>query len=199
MDAHKKGKQFKVIVVDGRPLLEGREMLRRLTEVGIRCKYISINAVSNVMKSATKVLLGAHALLANGYVMSRTATAQIALIAKTCNKPVLVCCETYKFSEKVQTDSFVYNELGKTIQKTNFIFRKLIICFTGNTDKLLTIDTKEETSPLLNYKKNSYLTFLNLLYDVTPSDFVTAVVTELGFLPCTSVPVVLRIRPAELS
>lgn len=61
----------------------------------------------------TKVLLGAHALLANGYVMSRAGTAQVALIAKSYNVPVLVCCETHKFSERVQTDAFVYNEIGK--------------------------------------------------------------------------------------
>lgn len=40
-------------------------------------------------------------------------TAQVALVAQAYNKPVLVCCETYKFSERVQTDSFVYNEIGK--------------------------------------------------------------------------------------
>jgi len=62
---------------------------------------------------ATKVMLGAHGLLANGYVMSRVGTALISLIAKASNVPVLVCCETYKFSERVQTDSFVFNELGR--------------------------------------------------------------------------------------
>lgn len=61
----------------------------------------------------TKVLLGAHALMANGYVMSRAGTAQVALVAKSYNVPVLVCCETHKFSERVQTDAFVYNEIGK--------------------------------------------------------------------------------------
>lgn len=64
------------------------------------------------MSKVSKVLLGAHALLANGYVMSRTGTAQVALIANAYKKPVLVCCETYKFCERVQTDSFVYNEIG---------------------------------------------------------------------------------------
>ena len=44
--------------------------------------------------------------------MSRVGTSQISLIAKSSNVPVLVCCETYKFSERVQTDSFVFNELG---------------------------------------------------------------------------------------
>lgn len=57
-------------------------------------------------------MLGAHAVLANGSVMSRVGASQVALIAKSCNVPVLVCCETYKFSERVQTDSFVLNELG---------------------------------------------------------------------------------------
>lgn len=60
----------------------------------------------------SKVLLGAHALLANGSVMSRVGTSQIALVSKAYNVPVLVCCETYKFCERVQTDSFVSNELG---------------------------------------------------------------------------------------
>ena len=58
------------------------------------------------------MLLGAHALLANGYVMSRVGSSQVALIAKSYNVPVLVCCEMYKFCERVQTDSVVFNELG---------------------------------------------------------------------------------------
>ena len=68
----------------------------------------------------TKVLLGAHGLLGNGYVMSQVGTAQISLIAKTHNVPVLVCCETYKFCERVQTDSFVVNELGNEINLLKF-------------------------------------------------------------------------------
>lgn len=175
IDAHTPTKQFKVIVVDGRPLLEGREQLRKLTQAGIQCTYIMINALSYVMPSVSKVLLGAHALLANGYVMSRTGTAQVALVAQAYNKPVLVCCETYKFSEKVQTDSLVYNEIG-------------------DPESLLFNDTSEELSPLNKWKENGKLTPLNILYDVTPPDLVTAVVTELAILPCTSVPVVLRTK-----
>lgn len=61
------------------------------------------------------MIFGAHGLLANGYVMSRIGTSLIALVAKSYNVPVLVCCETYKFCDKVQTDSFVTNELGMHI------------------------------------------------------------------------------------
>lgn len=112
LEAHKDGKRFEVIIVDGRPFLEGREMMRRLTVAGISCTYFLTNALSYIMSPVTKVMLGAHALLTNGYVMSRIGTSEVALIAQAYNKPVLVCCETYKFSERVQTDSFVYNEVG---------------------------------------------------------------------------------------
>ncbi|XP_063907991.1 translation initiation factor eIF2B subunit delta isoform X2 [Zophobas morio] len=175
-DAHSKGKQFQVIVVDGRPFLEGRQMLQRLVQIGINCSYVQMNALCYVMSLVTKVLLGAHALLTNGYVMSRIGTAQVALVAQAYNKPVLVCCETYKFSEQVLTDSFVYNELD-------------------DSEKLICVDTLEESSPLALCRNNDNLHILNMLYDVTPPDLITAVVTELAILPCTSAPVVLRLKP----
>jgi len=39
----------------------------------------------------------------------------VAMMAQASNVPVLVCCETYKFCDRVQTDSFVSNELSKKI------------------------------------------------------------------------------------
>ena len=107
-----RGRNFKVVVADGRPRFEGREMARHLIQAGIHTTYILVQSVSYIISEITKVFLGAHAVFANGCVMSRVGTSQVALIAKAQNVPVLVCCETYKFSEKVQTDSFVFNELG---------------------------------------------------------------------------------------
>lgn len=56
--------------------------------------------------------------------MSRVGTSQIALVAKAFNVPVLVCCETYKFCERVQTDSFVSNELGMKMVPYWFCYTK---------------------------------------------------------------------------
>ncbi|XP_044741044.1 translation initiation factor eIF-2B subunit delta [Chrysoperla carnea] len=176
LDAHRSGKTFRVVVVDSRPFLEGKEMLRHLVAAGIKCTYVLIATTSFIMASVSKVLLGAHALLANGNVMSRTGTAQVALMAKAHNVPVLVCCETYKFCERVQTDSFVYNEIA-------------------DPDRLL-INKTDETP---DSDQLSTVIPLSLTYDVTPSDLVTAVVTELAILPCTSVPVILRIKPTDSS
>ena len=68
-----------------------------------------------IPSQVSKVFLGAHALLANGYVKSRVGSSMVAMMAQASNVPVLVCCETYKFYDRVQTDSFVSNELSKKI------------------------------------------------------------------------------------
>ncbi|XP_074847692.1 translation initiation factor eIF2B subunit delta [Carettochelys insculpta] len=174
-DAHAKGRAFQVIVVDSRPRLEGRDMLRRLVRKGIRCTYVMITAISYVLPEVSKVLLGAHALLANGSVMSRVGTSQIALVSKAYNVPVLVCCETYKFCERVQTDSFVSNELD-------------------DPDDLI---LPGKGAQLDGWKENASLRLLNLVYDVTPPELVDLVITDLGMIPCTSVPVVLRVKNVE--
>ena len=50
LDAHSAGKQFRVIVVDSRPKMEGRHMLKALVGNGVKCSYVLINAVSYIMK-----------------------------------------------------------------------------------------------------------------------------------------------------
>ncbi|OXB84356.1 UNVERIFIED_CONTAM: hypothetical protein H355_010783 [Colinus virginianus] len=176
-DAHmQKDRTFRVIVVDSRPRLEGRHTLRRLVRQGIHCTYVMINAISYVLPEVTKVLLGAHALLANGSVMSRVGTSQIALVSRAYNVPVLVCCETYKFCERVQTDSFVSNELD-------------------DPDDLIVL--RKGQAQLGGWTENKSLRLLNLVYDVTPPDLVDLVITDLGMIPCTSVPVVLRVKNVD--
>ncbi|XP_056872053.1 translation initiation factor eIF-2B subunit delta isoform X1 [Takifugu flavidus] len=175
-EAFEKGRKFRVIVVDSRPRLEGREALRRLVQRGISCTYVLISAVSYILPEVSKVFLGAHALLANGYVMSRVGTSQIALVSKAFNVPVLVCCETYKFCERVQTDSFVSNELD-------------------DPDDLIV--TRAGKRQLEHWQEVPSLGLLNLVYDVTPPDLVDIVITELGMIPCTSVPVVLRVKNVD--
>lgn len=165
--AHKSGKKFSVILIDSRPKEKGREMLKSLSEIGIQCTFASINSVSYMMKQVTKVFLGANSMLSNGNVVSRVGSATISMVAKDNNIPVVVCCETYKFSEKSQIDSLTKNEL--------FDPNELL-----ETDKGILIDG------------NDNLTILNLAYDLTPNDFVDMVITEIGIIPPSSVPVVIR-------
>jgi translation initiation factor eIF-2B subunit delta len=112
LHAHELGKQFRVVVVDSRPKLEGQLLLRRLVGKGINCTYTHINAISYIMHEVTRVFRGASSVLSNGTVYSRVGTACVAMVAHSFHVPVLVCCEAYKFHERVQLDSICSNELG---------------------------------------------------------------------------------------
>lgn len=171
------GKNFQVIVVDSRPRYEGRTLLGRLTAAGIQCTYVLLNAVGYIMKGVDKVIMGAHALLSNGQVYSRCGTAVVSMMASSLNIPVLVCCETYKFADRVQVDAISQNELDDPDSLRSSFDPNVV---EGTEDKLA------------NWKANDSLKLLNLVYDLTPMEFISMVISEVGMIPPTSVPVVIR-------
>eukprot|EP00949_MAST-11_sp_MAST-11-sp1_P005217 g5217.t1 len=173
--AHAAGRHFRVIIVDARPKLEGRQLLNALSEAGLSCSYVLLNAASYVMNEVSKVFVGAAAMMANGTAFSRAGTASIAMMAHAYRKPVIFCCETYKFSERVQLDSIIFNEVGDPEAIANV-----------NGSK------KEGDAILKKWETQDNLRILNLSYDVTPQKFITVIITELGMIPCTSVPVIIR-------
>ncbi|KAL5167531.1 Translation initiation factor eIF-2B subunit delta [Glycine soja] len=173
LHAHGLGKHFRVVVVDSRPKLRGKLLLRRLVEKGLSCTYIHINAVSYIMNEVTRVFLGASSVLSNGTVYSGVGTACVAMVAHAFRVPVLVCCEAYKFHERVQHDSICSNELG-------------------DPDVISTVQSREDVNHLEAWANTENLQLLNLIYDATPSDYVSMIITDYGMVPPTSVPVIVR-------
>jgi len=170
--AHKDGKKFKVVIVDSRPKREGKELLRRFVHAGIKCTFVLLSSLSYIMPSITKVFVGAYTMMANGSLISRVGTALVALMAKNFHVPFIVCCETYKFTERVQLESISFNELGDPEELIN--------------------QTDESESKLKNWKEIPGLKILNLAYDLTPIEFIVMVITEVGMVPPTSVSVIIR-------
>ena len=187
---------FRVIVVDSRPLLEGRALVGRLTEAGIECTYILLNALSYVMmREVTKVFLGASALMSDGSVLSRVGTAGVALMARSNNIPVLVCCETYKISNRVQLESITGNEMGNPddVVSDGCAMDGAGGSSEGGGDDGSSSGGAQQTKSIISDWRNvPNLKIMNLLYDLTPSEFVSGIVTEMGILPATSVAVLLR-------
>eukprot|EP00262_Sarcandra_glabra_P001741 TRINITY_DN1188_c0_g1_i1.p1 TRINITY_DN1188_c0_g1~~TRINITY_DN1188_c0_g1_i1.p1 ORF type:complete len:700 (+),score=104.11 TRINITY_DN1188_c0_g1_i1:109-2208(+) len=171
--AHELGKQFRVVVVDSRPKLEGQVLLRRLVMKGLSCTYTHINALSYIMHEVTRVFLGASSVLSNGTVYSRVGSACVAMVAHAFHVPVLICCEAYKFHERVQLDSICSNELG-------------------DPDVIAKVPGRKDLNHLDKWADNESLQLLNLIYDATPSDYVSMIITDYGMVPPTSVPVIVR-------
>lgn len=173
LHAYELGKQFRVIVVDSRPKFEGRALLRRLVRKGLSCTYTHLNAVSYIMHEVSRVLMGAESVLSNGTVYSIIGTACVAMVAHAFRVPLLICCEAYKFHERVQLDSVSSNELG-------------------NPDVISKIPGRLDVNYLDNWRSNDNIQLLNLMYDATPSDYISMIITDYGMIPTTSVPVIVH-------
>lgn len=199
-EAHRKKIKFRVVVVDSRPLMEGAQMCEALAELGINCTYTLIHALSYAIRDATKVYLGAHAMLSNGRLYSRVGTAAVAMYAKEFEVPVIVCCESIKFTDKVGLDSIVTNELGMA-GPLQLIFKCVVYSFilfsnTALPDDLTNLSItryQPYVGKLSKWRDIPNLNILNIMYDVTPAENITLVITEYGSLPPSSVPVVHRL------
>ncbi|KAL6244035.1 hypothetical protein RBB50_008904 [Rhinocladiella similis] len=215
--AHRAGKDFRVIVVDSRPMFEGRNLARSLVRAGLKVQYSLLNALSDVVDqgagTVTKCLLGASAMLGNGALQARAGSAMVAMMIKECsqnrsrNVPVIVLCETVKFTAKAALDSVIMNEVGDAdalveVHESNVLTStaatKIQDQNTKSGKKGATKDKDDEdedkaggsTKGLEGWKEQQGLYLLNLMYDVTPAEYIDAVVCELGSLPPSAVPVV---------
>lgn len=167
--AFEEGKRFRVIVVDSRPLHEGKHLAAALVGLGMDVKYCLINGLSHNIQEATKIFVGAHAMMSNGRLYSRIGTALVAMEANSADKPVIVLCETIKFTERVALDSIVHNEIAPADE---------LVIPRGPLEKW--VDVKN-------------LQLCNPMYDVTPAEYITMIITESGNVPPTSVPVLHRL------
>lgn len=212
LSAQKEGRNFKVIVVDSRPLFEGKNLARSLVRAGIEVQYSLLSALGDVVEDATKGMLGAAAMLGNGRLSARAGTAMVAMMAKDCAAriPVIVLCETVKFTGKVALDSIVMNELGEA---DALVEQEEVEVFTSTAPPAAATekpgkggkkgkedDEKEETKGkqgLEGWRDQPNLYLLNLMYDVTPAEYLDMVISELGSLPPSAVPVVNGVHGGE--
>ncbi|KAK0257350.1 hypothetical protein LTR48_000117 [Friedmanniomyces endolithicus] len=212
LQAHEQGTRFRLIVVDSRPLFEGKRLATSLMRAGLEVQYVPFSGLAHVVKDATLVLLGAHSMLSNGRLQSRVGTASIALQAHKADVPVIVCCESVKFSGKVALDSIVLNEIAppeelllSPIPEKSPIHPAGVAttAVTGKsavtvTSAAISKDASEDDEPaklktLHEWSSISNLRLLNPMYDITPAEYIRMVICEYGSVPPSSVPVVHRL------
>jgi len=196
VQAHANGIPFSVIVVDAKPLFEGRQLARKLANAGVSVRYYLITGASHAVKDASKVLLGAHAMMSNGRLYSRVGTALVSMLAAAHSLPVIVLCQSVKFTEKVALDSIVGNEVAPSEEILSESERRELLPLKALVPGAKADDEGEkgDTTDVLKWIEDSKnLHHLQVLYDVTPAQYINMVITEYGSLPPSSVPVVHRL------
>lgn len=148
------GRRFQVIATESRPYNEGRFLAARLTDSGIPCTLITEAALADVASQASKAMVGADSLLATGDVVNKMGTHLLALACQACGVPLFAAASTLKFSPA---------------------------SLRGQAVGLLE-RPDEATIAGPELVGRSGLRVLNRLFEVTPADLFTGIVTERGLI-----------------
>lgn len=104
-----KTRRFQVIVAETSPVYSGHEMAVSLASAGIETTLIPDAAIFAVMSRVNKVILGCHAVMANGGIIAACGSHIVANAAKHHSTPVVVCSGMYKLSPLYPYDTDVLN------------------------------------------------------------------------------------------
>ena len=113
------------------------------------------SAVRYFMKEADIVIMGADAVTANGSVINKIGTSQLALCAHEARKNVIIAAETYKFSPR--------SLLGDLIE--------------------IEERSSSEVIPDEKLKGYTHVSVKNPAFDVTPREYIDLICTEVGAIP----------------
>ena len=159
-----RGANFSVYVTESRPGSEGLLTASRLSSLGIPVTLFVDSAVRYFMKDVDKVLISCEAVAANGAVVNKIGTSLIALSAHEARVRVFIAAETYKFSP--------FTLFGELVTIEERDPREVV-----NSDYLLA---------------NPGIKVRNPAFDVTPPEYIDAIITERGIIAPQAVTTVLR-------
>ena len=93
----------RIIVLEGRPRYEGREVALALSKVGALITLITDAQADIFLPECNAVVVGADSILANGDILNKAGTALLAWAARGHHIPFYVLCETLKISPQSWT------------------------------------------------------------------------------------------------
>eukprot|EP00640_Fibrocapsa_japonica_P002276 CAMPEP_0113939774 /NCGR_PEP_ID=MMETSP1339-20121228/6035_1 /TAXON_ID=94617 /ORGANISM="Fibrocapsa japonica" /LENGTH=276 /DNA_ID=CAMNT_0000943385 /DNA_START=163 /DNA_END=993 /DNA_ORIENTATION=+ /assembly_acc=CAM_ASM_000762 len=158
--AAKTGKNFSVVVSEGRPHGSGVKMAGGLAAEGIPVQIVLDAAMGHMIDTVDLVIVGAEGVMETGGVISQMGTYQLALVAKAMKRPFYVAAESYKF-----TRLFPLSQ------------RDL-----PDNDPRPILDEKGQKQ---NLPRN--VTMETPLSDYTPANYITLLFTDLGVLTPSAV------------
>jgi methylthioribose-1-phosphate isomerase len=171
--AWKQGKHIKVFADETRPLLQGARLtVYELKKEGIPVTLITDNMAGYVMrlKKVNKVVVGADRIVKDA-VINKIGTYTVAVLAKVHKIPFYVAAPTSTF------------DLTRT--------SKTVLIEERNSEEITCIGEKRITAEGVDV--------FNPAFDVTPLEYVTAIITEKGIIPPESLksikPITNRKKP----
>jgi len=161
--AFKEGKDIRVYVTETRPRYQGRITASTLAKEGINVTLIIDSAARFFMNEIDKVIVGADAIAANGALVNKIGTSQIALIAYEARTQFMVASESYKFSPDT-----LFGRLIKIEERSPY-----------------------EVAPR-NWIEKYGVKVRNPAFDVTPPRYIDLIITEVGIVSPEAFPILIH-------
>ena len=105
-------RQFQVIVAEAAPNYAGHQMVKTLSAAGIETLLIPDAAVYALMARVNKVIIGCHAVTANGGLIAMAGSEVVAAAARHYSIPVCVVTGMYKLSPVYPENHDSFNLFG---------------------------------------------------------------------------------------
>jgi len=164
VEAHRKGKKLHVFATETRPMYQGYITSEMLLKEGVNVTLIPESSVRQIIRKVDRVIVGADTVAANGAVVNKIGTSLIALAAHEISVDFFVATETFKFSP--------YTLIGDIVP---IEFRP--------PSEIVGVDF---------LKSHPNLRILNPAFDVTPPDYITGIITELGIIPPKAAAIIIE-------
>ncbi|EPS72914.1 hypothetical protein M569_01835 [Genlisea aurea] len=160
--AKEKKRSFRVFVAEGAPRFSGQCLAKELASRGLQTTVITDSAVFAVISRVNMVIVGAHAIMANGGVIAPVGMNMVALAAKRHAVPFVVLAGTHKLCPLYpHNPEVLLNELRSPSEVLDF----------GEFSDCLDFGVGSG-SPLVHV--------LNPAFDYVPPDLVSLFITDTG-------------------
>ncbi|EIN07194.1 nagb/rpia/CoA transferase-like protein [Punctularia strigosozonata HHB-11173 SS5] len=98
LKAAAKDRKYTVIVAESAPSYSGHDMARALSAAGISAFLVPDSSIYALMSRVNKLIVGSHAILANGGMFAVTGTLMAATAARAHSTPIVVCAGQFKLT-----------------------------------------------------------------------------------------------------
>jgi translation initiation factor eIF-2B subunit beta len=86
-------------------------MAKKLASEGIKTTLIADSALTALMSRVNKVIVGTHAIMANGGLVTHSGTQLVSMVSQAFSIPFLVIAGLYKLTPMYPFDYMTFNEL----------------------------------------------------------------------------------------
>ena len=192
VNASKQGKNFEIIILEGRPDASGAKAAKVFAESGIPTTVVLDSAVGFVMENVDLVIVGAEGVVENGGIVNKIGTYATAIAAKELGKPFYVAAESYKFARLFPLNQSDLPESMDNSTGLNFVDTSSWIATDGlvgkQQNKQQSSDKNETDIPgLVQFAEELPIKVKNPKCDYTPAKYITLLLTDLGVLTPSAV------------